>query len=178
MQKNKYGVVFSDEEINELKETQRMYNEFRSKTLSELSSETYVFADEQRTEISIKELRKMGIPIDFLLSERNKSIDYFKSHEQLKRYLESLKAYYLGNAFQEKIQFYKDNFLKAIDVSAGGAEEKKKVKQILSALTPTQISKLMNKYEIFNLTSIYPQMLEKSDTITNILNTLNDMGLG
>lgn len=117
-----------------------------------LSGGKYIYDD--GTVTSISELRKAGVPIDFLITEKKYNIGKIKSKKELDIFIaEARSGAKLDYIVDYKMNAYIDNYEKAL--LRAFDDKAKNVIEVLNSLTPEQRRKLFASYEIFNIKKPY-----------------------
>ena len=147
--KNKYGVIFTDEEKRALESKVNSANAKRRKLLKDRNSDI-------RTIFGVAQDYNVGDDFtsrDFLFAKKTKSLQRFKTKQEYDTYINYLNRVNQRDYIDKKLSIYKDNYIKAIDktFSSDGKQAIEKIKN----LNLNGFAKLMNSELYSGISYIY-----------------------
>lgn len=149
--KNSHGVVFTAEEKRALENAVNRANYQRKKMLNEAGKMPRLInvTDERgklkrkETGDTVKSLHLMGVESDFILHQKSKSLQRFKTKEDYNRYMKNLSRVNSDDYIIERIKLYKRNHIKAIRRELGDEGIAMRIRM----MKPAEYMKLSQQYE-------------------------------
>lgn len=150
---NQYGVVFSQDEKKRLESSVNTANRKRKKMIERTDSLPILFGG-QPTGQTQRDLRTMGKPSDFLITQKTKSLQRFRTKEDYYTYMEALQRVNSRDYVERRVDLYRNNIIQA-GISSGVINNSRKgriIEQTLRSLSPEEFARLAIQEQIFDFT--------------------------
>lgn len=148
----KSGLKISRSDLISFYSARANLNKQIAKYNDKLAGDKYVY--DNGTVTSVSELRKAGVPIDFLITEKKYGIEKIKSKKELEIFVsEATTGATLDYIIDAKLGNYMDNYKAALFKAFQG--DALEIIEMLNDLSPDQRRKLFARYEIFSIRKPY-----------------------
>lgn len=171
---NQHGVVFTAEEKKALETAVNTANRKR-KRMIERTDDLPILLGGQPTGQTQKDLRLMGKTSDFILSQKSKSLQRFKSEDEYHRYMENLKRVNSKDYIDKRIELYKKNIIKAGKAAGvlNNTYKGRKIISMLHSLNNEQFATVAMQEQVFDFTfwdsDTDPMAVQKRERAFDIL---------
>lgn len=171
--KTRSGALFTRSEISRFYAERSKVNARIDEFNRKLEGEKYVYETGEVT--SYAELRKSGVPIDFIVKKKDIGIGGFKSRSDLETFINNAES---GSSFDDilrkKNDQYQRNFFEALKKSGYDEGDVDEIRERISRLSPEERDRLFRQNEIFNVKKPYENRGEDSSYIDDLNDVLDD----
>lgn len=149
---NQHGVMFTLEEKKALEYAANAANRKRMKMLQN-EGNLPRFVGGKATGEKVGVMQSMGKESDFIISRKSKSLQRFKTKEDYKNYMDSLKVVNSPTYIDDRTRLYKRNHMKAIENVFG--EEAKDILMKIRMMKPAEYRQLIQSDEMLEVNYVY-----------------------
>ena len=138
-----------------------------------LENEKYIYESGEVT--SYSELRKSGVPIDFIVKKKDIGVGAFKSRSELDTFIANADTgSTIDTILRKKNDQYQRNFFEALKRSGYDEGDVDDIRSRVSDLSPEERDRLFRQYEIFNVKKPYENRGEDSSYIEDLNDVLDE----
>lgn len=157
--KNRYGVVGSQQTLNEIKNELQKVNKQRKEKWNELKNLDFKSRGE-KTGTTLKQRQLMGDDRFNVYQPLKFDFKNIKSRKELEEKLESFKYKQTDEYYDKRRQILKENLIKAIDENWGA--NGKQAKEYIKGLSNEEVEKQFISEDVFHFDYIYNEKKLKS----------------
>ena len=165
------GALFTRSEISRFYAERAKVNTRIDYFNQKLENEKYVYETGETT--SYSELRKAGVPIDFIVKKKDIEIGSFQSRKDLDTFIRNAETgKSIDNIVRSKNDIYQQNFFKALKQK--GYDDAEQIRERVMALSPEERDRLFRQYEIFNIKKPYENRGDQESYIEDLNDVLDE----
>ena len=165
------GALFTRSEISRFYAERAKVNTRIDDFNQKLENEKYVYETGETT--SYSELRKAGVPIDFIVKKKDIEIGSFQSRKDLDTFIRNAETgKSIDNIVRSKNDIYQQNFFKALKQK--GYDDAEQIRERVMALSPEERDRLFRQYEIFNIKKPYENRGDQESYIEDLNDVLDE----